>query len=603
MSVIRKNPYRILGLFSNSTEKELQKQIAIISRYSEVGKLKSFDCDFPFLGDFKREQQTVLEAASRIEQAKNKIHYAIFWFLRANHIDEAALNHLKDNNIEKAIEIWEKFLKDNVITSKNYSAALNLSTLQLGITTLNGTFNYSHFKNCIELKERIISSDTFLDFVKSVAGTSINIRKDMLLREFVDEVLQILKPYLNKLNGITYTQIIETFRNFPLEIKQYLLGKFTDRPLSNIENQVEKTKQKRIDNSNGAIRYGEELYKTTKEDLLFLRNVLGVENVQFQVVLNNVAQEILQCAIDFFIHYRDSNEFDPGDESIRLMEIAKSILPSGQVKSRIDENIENLQQWIANKPERDRYNRVKDELDFIGKKLEQFQRLAPSIANAKGLVVSCNPSLNNMKKILGSVDDFYLKISSAIVANAQGMLVSVVNDEQELFQFIINPNSVNIQNVIKILRTRNKAISMYNLADSLPDRYTAISNLKSTVRSALEVTSMIGSLDMNLELKNQYNNNKRTLQNIVDQFEMNSSRSSGSSGCYIATMAYGSYEHPQVLELRKFRDNTLSKSSIGKGFIKTYYKYSPRLVENLKDKPLVNKTIKSILNIVIRIIK
>ena len=68
-------------------------------------------------------------------------------------------------------------------------------------------------------------------------------------------------------------------------------------------------------------------------------------------------------------------------------------------------------------------------------------------------------------------------------------------------------------------------------------------------------------------------------------------------------MAYGSYEHPQVIELRKFRDNTLSKSIFGRSFIKIYYKYSPKLVEHLKDKHLVNQTIKSILNTIIRIIK
>lgn len=33
-------------------------------------------------------------------------------------------------------------------------------------------------------------------------------------------------------------------------------------------------------------------------------------------------------------------------------------------------------------------------------------------------------------------------------------------------------------------------------------------------------------------------------------------------GCYIATMAYGDYNHPQVIKLRKFRDDVL-KSNIG----------------------------------------
>jgi len=75
------------------------------------------------------------------------------------------------------------------------------------------------------------------------------------------------------------------------------------------------------------------------------------------------------------------------------------------------------------------------------------------------------------------------------------------------------------------------------------------------------------------------------------------------SGCYIATMAYGSYEHPQVIVLRDFRDNYLSKRDWGKKFIATYYKYSPRLVENLKNKTLINRLARGILNLFIKAIK
>lgn len=41
-------------------------------------------------------------------------------------------------------------------------------------------------------------------------------------------------------------------------------------------------------------------------------------------------------------------------------------------------------------------------------------------------------------------------------------------------------------------------------------------------------------------------------------------------GCYIATAVYGSYDSPEVLELRKFRDATLRRSALGRCFIRTY---------------------------------
>ena len=73
-------------------------------------------------------------------------------------------------------------------------------------------------------------------------------------------------------------------------------------------------------------------------------------------------------------------------------------------------------------------------------------------------------------------------------------------------------------------------------------------------------------------------------------------KKSNSSGCYIATMAYGDYEHPQVMVLRKFRDNILLKYLIGKLFVKIYYFISPKIVQVLKNNHTINRIIRKILD-------
>lgn len=55
-----------------------------------------------------------------------------------------------------------------------------------------------------------------------------------------------------------------------------------------------------------------------------------------------------------------------------------------------------------------------------------------------------------------------------------------------------------------------------------------------------------------------------------------------SIGCYIATMAYGSYDAPEVLVLRRFRDEKLNKTFMGRVFIANYYAFSPLLVRFVK---------------------
>lgn len=52
-----------------------------------------------------------------------------------------------------------------------------------------------------------------------------------------------------------------------------------------------------------------------------------------------------------------------------------------------------------------------------------------------------------------------------------------------------------------------------------------------------------------------------------------------SSGCYVATAVYGSYDCPEVWTLRRYRDNQLAQTWYGRLFIYTYYAISPTIVK------------------------
>ena len=66
---------------------------------------------------------------------------------------------------------------------------------------------------------------------------------------------------------------------------------------------------------------------------------------------------------------------------------------------------------------------------------------------------------------------------------------------------------------------------------------------------------------------------------ITDQNRINEFNAKRKIGCYIATCVYGSYDCPQVWTLRRFRDNTLAETMMGRAFIRTYYAISPTLVK------------------------
>ncbi len=75
-----------------------------------------------------------------------------------------------------------------------------------------------------------------------------------------------------------------------------------------------------------------------------------------------------------------------------------------------------------------------------------------------------------------------------------------------------------------------------------------------------------------------------------------SNSNSGTSGCFIATMAYGSYDAKEVLVLRRFRDNFLQKFGMGRAFIRWYYANSPAFVSQHQGKMWLHKSLRIFLN-------
>lgn len=57
------------------------------------------------------------------------------------------------------------------------------------------------------------------------------------------------------------------------------------------------------------------------------------------------------------------------------------------------------------------------------------------------------------------------------------------------------------------------------------------------------------------------------------------------TGCFIATVCYGSAECREVVRLCRLRDDVLLQSSVGRFLVTCYYRVSPALAEWIRDRP------------------
>lgn len=77
-----------------------------------------------------------------------------------------------------------------------------------------------------------------------------------------------------------------------------------------------------------------------------------------------------------------------------------------------------------------------------------------------------------------------------------------------------------------------------------------------------------------------------------------SSGQKNKSGCFVATVVYGNHNSDEVIKLRLFRDDVLSKSILGKVFISVYYFVGP-LLAKLVNYLNLNKPVKKLLDYLI----
>lgn len=87
---------------------------------------------------------------------------------------------------------------------------------------------------------------------------------------------------------------------------------------------------------------------------------------------------------------------------------------------------------------------------------------------------------------------------------------------------------------------------------------------------------------------------------VATTSERSGAKSSG--GCYIATAVYGSYDAPEVKVLRRFRDERLQETVLGRRFVAAYYALSPSMAVHLPRHPRMSEIIRRALDRIVALL-
>ena len=563
MKLILENPFRVLGLPVTATNKQLSKRISELDMFLELGKPVRYDTDFEWLSDLQRNQESIQDAARKIEQPDKKFFHALFWFWDTASADKLALDVLKNGDQNKAVSLWTQVIKGKNLSASNFSSYKNMGTLYLAFAAKGEGFSAEYLKASMVYTKHVLTSGMLEEFAAKVSSIQFRMDQEKLMRSFVDEVYSFASRYIDKPEGLTVQELLEAFRPFPEGITRYLKSKFTASPLSNVEKLVEDTARDRERNPESGLELAKRLNNNAKIPLATLIRILSRDDIEVQLIHDKVALEILDCAIvcsndDSVDNLNESFV----DQVISLVKTAKTIALGLRAKQRIEDSLQQLQEMKSDLP-----NQIKQAK--VTKELEQLGRIVASesysgIAGARKLLTEAKPHLTKVRDTLGSTDDLYLGVSSCVAMQALNLVIDALNGF-----------------------TATGAIA------------GGLSGVQRILNDAKLTLGVVVNLDMLPAAKENYRKNRGDIDRLV--VAANRAATRQSSGCFIATAVYGDPNHTQVLRLRKFRDQQLLTRGLGRRLVSTYYCLSPPFANWLKNRPVTKMVIRLLLDGSIRI--
>lgn len=478
--IISQNPYRILGVLSNSPLKERVGNQNRLVAFAKVGKEVSFPNDFATILAEKpdRAPDSITGANTAINLDKDQLKYALFWFISGSPIDNIALKHLQAGNREKAEEIFQK--------KETYSSLINSGVLAFIDGNIATGFN--------NISKVVHNSVYRAELFQALDIPNLQLSEDNLAELVITELLK----------EIPASKLLSACAN--ASDRAIVSRSALDEPISAINSAIAVAKNADAKNPEANLAAGTKLMNSTKSHLKAVKDIAGPTSPQYQMVADNIAKQVLQCSINYYNNAPDSDVESPRKAMV-LQSYALSIAVGQLTKDRCKENYDILKQAVDNMPPVEvaiETRKVKDEL-------RKFCQLPDKISHSVTLLNNTKPLLQTIKTKLGATNSFYLSLTTQVVGSALHNIIEEVNQAQNYFMA-----------VIKAVKESGIDPSLLNYIDDDHSPAKIIDNkVKPVMREAWKATVLMDSFDMESDFKtNRYNPNRQSLKEMCESLKI-----------------------------------------------------------------------------------
>ena len=327
--IILNNPFRVLGVYANSSYREIVAGISKATKFLEVGRQVDYPLDLPMVKDFyvKSKLTHSLEdldnALALLSNSEERLKYAQFWFLRMTSLDDEAFEVLFSGKPNHALSVWNR--EDN------------LSSLQNRVIIYLWKCDFkSALQNAAKLYNKY--SDEFLKAVDS-KGTLVKSAND-LIQTFVDTLLVYITP----------SKLLEYIPS-PVWL-DCIIPTISDNTLAKLNKAIQDNKDLLdILNTEGVKSLpttvksgiGDKLIIDTKDEYNLLLKVVPSDDPRLQLVSDRLANMLYECSIDEY----NIRKFSP-KYSVNLLQQALTLANNSLDKEEINSKIALFQKKVEN---------------------------------------------------------------------------------------------------------------------------------------------------------------------------------------------------------------------------------------------------------------
>lgn len=362
LDILGNNPFRVLGVYSNASEREIRANKNRIEVMAKVGKTPSFDNDrlipccisdniatcqasIEFKNTFNyntqlnekslqswiklaetnpswhvlpnRSVSNVEDAIYRLSSDKERIKYALFWFHNFYPADKELLDLLFDHKLEIAgITSYEE---------NNYSTHINKAVICWYLRYDSLAIN--------EIIELIEDDRCRMEFISAVTSGRLQLTKDELFAIFLDALFDFPQAELS-IYDITEKHIN---KKLFIGFESYYYKKLFNTIASPLEELLHIAESQDYEDLNKCRLTYDEAAKKAKITIRQLQLFVGEQYYRFNPFCNDVAQKFLQ----FGIHYNNDNtsDWDAPYTALRYARLAENIATDEALRERCMKNV------------------------------------------------------------------------------------------------------------------------------------------------------------------------------------------------------------------------------------------------------------------------